>query len=272
MPRGSAAAAQARSVVIEVGNLPIRLWCDSPNFARLIEKRYSGFLSSSGDAVAEFEIELTPPAVNVEQQDVSVTWDSNQWRVEGTDFCTRWSPTTAHGLIQQAASIYSLDSILRIVHTLILARIGGFLLHASSSIRNGCVFLFSGASGAGKTTIVRLAPADVSLLSDDISCVIHRRDFYSAVGTPFYCGLGRPGENREAPIKTLYLLEQGSENKIEPVESAAAARGLLENILFFATDPELVKSVFETACEFVNQVPVRRLTFVRDTSVWDLIV
>jgi len=272
IPRGSAAAARARSVVIECANLPIRLWCDSPNFSQFIEERYSGFLSSSSDAVAEFEIELTLPAVNVEHEDISVTWDSGQWWIERTDFRARWNPTTAHGLIQQTASIYSLDSVLRIVHTLILARMGGFLLHASSAIRNGRVFLFSGVSGAGKTTIVRLAPPNTSLLSDDISCVIHRRDSYNAVGTPFYCELGRPGENLEAPIKTLYLLAQGSENRTESLERAAAVRGLLENVLFFASDPELVESVFETACEFVEQVPVRRLTFVPETSVWDLIV
>jgi hypothetical protein len=30
--------------------------------------------------------------------------------------------------------------------------------------------------------------------------------------------------------------------------------------------------VFDTAFEFVNHVPVRRLTFVPDSSVWELIV
>ena len=60
--------------------------------------------------------------------------------------------------------------------------------------------------------------------------------------------------------------------KIEPVVGVAAVRGLLENILFFARDPECVKLVFDTACEFANRVPVRRLTFVPDASVWRLIL
>lgn len=80
------------------------------------------------------------------------------------------------------------------------------------------------------------------------------------------------GENLKAPIDVLYLLAKGPENKIEPIEGADAVRGLLENILFFARDPEFVKMVFDSACDFAARVPVRRLTFVPDSSVWELIV
>jgi hypothetical protein len=51
-----------------------------------------------------------------------------------------------------------------------------------------------------------------------------------------------------------------------------AVRGLLENILFFARDPEFVKLVFDAAVEFATRVPIRRLTFVPDSRVWELIV
>ena len=62
------------------------------------------------------------------------------------------------------------------------------------------------------------------------------------------------------------------ENKIEPVAAAHAARGLLESILFFSQDPDLVNLVFLSACEFVSRVPVYRLAFVPDSRVWDMIV
>jgi len=52
------------------------------------------------------------------------------------------------------------------LHSLILARDGGFLVHAASAVRNGRAFLFAGVSGAGKTTIWRLAPPDVALLQN----------------------------------------------------------------------------------------------------------
>jgi len=43
----------------------------------------------------------------------------------------------------QNANPYSLDSVLRILHSLILAERGGFLLHAASAICNGRAYLFS---------------------------------------------------------------------------------------------------------------------------------
>ena len=269
---GVTAAAQTCSAVVEIGGLPIRLRCNDPAFVRQIQDRYAGYLSSSNNAKFDFEIELAPPGTKSEDEDVHVTWDSGRWLMRRGDFRAEWNPSTARGRIQQTINPYSLDSVLRIVHTLLLARQGGFLLHASSAIRNGRAFLFSGVSGAGKTTIARLAPPDASLLTDEISYVTREEGKYFAVGTPFFGELARVGENLRAPIEVLYLLAKGPQNKIEPIEGAEAVRGLLGNILFFAKDPEFVKMAFDTSFDFVSRVPVRRLTFVPDASVWELIV
>ena len=264
--------AAAANVVVEIGGLPIRLRCDDPAFIRMIIERYAGYVSSSNDASFEFDVELAPPDTESRDEDVRVTWDSGRWLMERGDFRAEWNPSTSRGRIQQTINPYSLDSVLRIVHTLLLARKGGFLVHASSAIRNGRAFLFSGISGAGKTTMARLAPPDAALLTDEISYVTRQDDGYFAVGTPFFGELARAGENLRAPIKTLYLLAKGPENKIEPVAGTDAVRGLLGNILFFARDTEFVKLVFDAACDFVSQVPVRRLTFAPDSRVWELIV
>jgi hypothetical protein len=269
---GVTTARQSCTVVVEIGGLPIRLRCADPSFARQIEQRYVGYVTSSVGAQFDFEIELIPAEAKPKDADVSVAWDSGRWLIERGDFRAEWDTSTARGKIQQTNNPYALDSVLRIVHTLLLAPEGGFLLHASSAIRNGRAFLFSGVSGAGKTTLARLAPSDVALLTDEISYVARRNGRYFAVGTPFYGELSRAGENLEAPIEAVYLLAKGPENKIEPIAGADAVRGLLGNLLFFARDPEFVKMVFDTACDFACQVPVQRLTFVPDASVWELIV
>jgi len=53
------------------------------------------------------------------------------------------------------------------------------------------------------------------------------------------------------------------------LSSADAVRWLMRNILFFAEDKALVKKLFATACDFVERVPICRLTFYPDARVWD---
>jgi hypothetical protein len=275
--------------------------------------------------------------------------------------------------VRQTVNPYSIDGVLRILHSLILARQGGFLVHAASVVRNGRAFVFAGISGTGKTTISRLAPPDVTLLTDEISyirgsglrtwdsgraeervsgarcqvsgvgsqeagagisdsrCKIQDSEYliadgrqptanidqtiprsesrtpnperrvsspesgtlrpesrvassesripspetrvpaFEAFGTPFAGELARIGKKVRAPLVTLFLLQQGPENRIEPVSEAQAVRELMRHVLFFAHDEELVGMIFQTVCDFVRRVPVRRLVFTKDASVWELI-
>jgi len=259
---------------IGIGGITVRLHVTDSTFLRMLDQRYAGFPSNDESADCEFEVELVAPRSLDDpaiEEDVCVRREDSTWIVTRGDFQAKWDPVARRGRIRQSANPYSIDSVLRIVHTLVLARQGGFLVHAASAVRNGRAFLFAGVSGAGKTTVSRLAPADATLLSDEISYVRREPGGYYAYGTPFAGELAKPGENLRAPLAALYLLGKGLENRIEPVPTAEAVRELMSNILFFAEDSELVQAVFQSACEFVEHVPVRRLTFVPDARVWEMI-
>ena len=268
---GLATGAERFDVGIAIGGLPIRICLNDAEFLRVLQERYAGFVTSPSGAKFEFEIDLAPPGLISEDEDVRVRLDSGRWCLDRGDFHAEWNASAARGRIRQTANPYSIDAVLRIVHTLLLAEEGGFLVHAASAVRNGRAFLFAGVSGAGKTTISRLAPEDAVLLTDEISYVRKQEGGYSAFGTPFTGELAKLGENIQAPIAALYLLAQGSENRIDPVRGTEAIRALLSNILFFAEDAELVRLVFEAACEFASRVPVYRLTFLPDARVWEMI-
>ncbi|MGB0035547.1 MAG: hypothetical protein WBP79_08750, partial [Candidatus Acidiferrales bacterium] len=53
---------------------------------------------------------------------------------------------------------YALDSLLRILLTMILLPRRGFLLHAATVVREGRAYVFMGRSGAGKSTVASLSP------------------------------------------------------------------------------------------------------------------
>jgi hypothetical protein len=265
------AAAAVHSVVVEIGGIAIRLVNDDVAFLRLLENRYSGFLSFGERAAVDLTVDLVPPGAISDQDDVRVVREASRWVAEREDFRFVWDAQSHTARIQQSANPYSLDGVLRIMHTLFLAREGGFLLHAASAVRKGRAFLFFGPSGAGKTTIARLAPSDATLLTDEISYVRREQAGYFAHGTPFTGELGKSGENISAPIAGLYHLVQASGNKRTVMDPAEAVRALLESVLFFAEDPELVKLVFQSACDVVTRVPVYKLEFKRDQSVWDIL-
>jgi hypothetical protein len=258
--------ASRKVTCVEIGGLPIALSTSDDGFHQLLRQRYAGFLSSSHP---EFELEFDLSRTNASDEDVRVRRDGEVWLLERGDFRARLDPRTGRGSVQQNSNPYSLDSVIRILHSLILAERGGFLLHAASAICDGQAYLFSGVSGAGKTTMTRLAPPDVTLLTDEISYLRPTVEGYAAFGTPFAGELARSGENCSAPISALFFLEQGPDNRIDELSSTQAVRRLMRNILFFAEDPELVNKLFVTACNFVSKVPVRRLTFYPDAKVWE---
>ena len=256
---------------IVIGGVRVGVNTSSAKFLDLLEERYSGFLAAPASADYEFDVELAAPVDGSPDDDVRVYRHEGDWRIERGDFRASFDPVARRGRIRQSANPYSIDSVLRIVHTLALAREGGFLMHAASALLADRACLFAGVSGAGKTTLSRLAPPRATLLSDEVSYVRREAGGYHACGTPFAGELARSGENVHAPLRAIYILEKGPENRVEPLGDADAVRAILANVLFFAHDPELVQAVFASAIELVERVPVRRLTFVPDARVWDLV-
>ena len=253
--------------VVQIGGIPIALHTSDHRFLAMLCERYAGFLSPSQPEL-ELDFDLIEPGP-VSDDDVRVYRDGRDWLLERGDFQARWDPLTGCGRVRQTSNPYALDSVLRILHSLVLSSRGGFLLHAASAICDGRAYLFSGVSGAGKTTLTRLAPSSVVLLTDEISYVRPISTGYCAYGTPFSGELAKAGENASAPVSALFFLEKGLENRVEELPPAEAVRRLMRNILFFAEDGELVEKLFATACDFVEKVPVRRLTFYPDSRVWN---
>jgi hypothetical protein len=276
MPRLSCAP---QSVTVEIGDIPILLKptrhlktsraglprssrgiLPAPEFCELLEGRYAGFLNPDADPTCQFEIQLDAKGLQ-----------GTLWSFQRGDFHATWDARARRGHIRQCPNPYSIDTVLRITHSLVLAEEGGFLVHAASAIRNKRAYLFAGVSGAGKTTMARLAPPDATVLTDEISYVRRIGNRYKAYGTPFAGELARVGANTSAPLETLYLLVQGPENRITPVPKIDAARALMRHVLFFAEEKEMVARVFDSVLEFVSHIDVAQLVFTPDARAWEMI-
>jgi len=272
IPRAGACASPAvLPLTIEIGGLPIRLNTADAEFRQLLAGRYSNFLASKSAPALEFEVESADSGPRAAEENLDVRCERGQWLLARNDFRASFDLRTRRGRLAFVPNPFAVDTLLRVVHSLLLAPAGGLLLHASGGIREGRGFLFSGVSGAGKTTMARVAPPDVRLLTDEISYVRRTAGGFRVFGTPFSGELGIQGENVSAPLAAIFLIEHGKENRMRLVPEPEAARRLMRNTLFFAREARLVDAVFSTVCELAGRVPVFRLEFRPEPRVWELI-
>lgn len=258
-------------LTVAVGGVPIRLTTVSEEYTHALARRFEGFLVADAAPLLDIDIDLAEPGSPDPDDDVSVTLDGDCWTIARSDCRAEVDWLARRGRIVQPAHAYATDTMLRVVHSVLLARQGGLLLHASSAIRNGRAYVFFGRSGAGKSTLVGMAPPDATVLSEEISYVRRDAGGYVGCGTPFTGELNRRGDNVEAPLAAAYLLVQGDSHRIEPMGPADGLRALLQCVLCFAGDDGVTRGAFTAACSLVEQVPVRRLVFRREPQVWDLI-
>ena len=263
---------------VRIGGISVRLRAASAEFNTLMVDRFRGFIGSVDTPDYIFDIDILPFTYTPDAPDelsdieVSVRREDEGWHLLRGDFEARWDPATRHGTARLRANPYALDSVLRILHTVLLAEQGGMLMHASSVVlADGRAFVCTGVSGAGKTTISRLAPPGAHILTDEMSFIRREADGYYAYGTPFAGELATPGENIRAPLAGVFLLAQGPDNRIDDLSPAEAIRAVMTNILYFAKDKALTAKVFDNAIALAACIPVRRLTFFPDARVWDMI-
>ena len=160
---------------------------------------------------------------------------------------------------------YPLDELI-FLHR--LAREEGLLLHACGVVRGREALLFSGPSGAGKTTIARLMQGtpDVRVLSDDRIALRPTESGFRAYGTPWH-GDAPLSLSDSAPLRAIHLIHHARGIEVEPLGGAAGAAAVLGNSFAPFHDPVSAERSLEVAAKLAARVPIVRLGFPKDERV-----
>lgn len=104
------------------------------------------------------------------------------------------------------------------------------LFHGSVIAVDGVAYLFTAASGTGKSTHVALWRklfGDRAVMVNDDKPLLHIGDVVTAYGTP-YDGKHKLSNRISVPLKAICILERASENSIVPVSKSDAYAMLIQ--------------------------------------------
>ncbi len=148
----------------------------------------------------------------------------------------------------------------------------GLILHASGISDAGQGIVFSGAPGAGKTTLAGIWEGcqGVRVLNDD-RCILRKNERQWWVYPVAGIGEVRPDSPAGAPLEAIFLISHAEENVVQREDISRAATSLMAHFSLPPYDPGAVDLGLALLEDLVTRVPVYQLGFVPDENVIDLI-
>ena len=146
----------------------------------------------------------------------------------------------------------------------------GLLLHGAGLLRGGAAHVFAGERGGGKSTIARNAPG-LQCMHEEKVAVRRREGRWWAYGVPVLDNSGDTGTNGMAPLACVYLIEKGPVLRKCSIGRKEALMALPPHVVLPIHDPIARGNMFENLFQLVEQVPVERLIFRKDSNVAEVI-
>lgn len=268
----------ADSIDIDIAGLVSQLRLPSEEWAQRLSERYIDFLAD-GRSAPSWHVDLV--------EDPSVSREIPGWiQHEGpvTDFHIAWFRgqinLDAHSAWVTAPSAdHAASAIERTIGYVCMQALPrdheALLLHAVGIVIDGRGFVFYGHSGAGKTTVARLAQGYGDVLSDENVVVQLDGGGVALCSTPFW-GHSTPPDliRRHAgrvPLAGLFSLVHAPSFALAPLAAGQAVSSLLTTEKVATERVESASAWLAVAGRIVKQAPVFRLSFPPTTELWSFL-
>ncbi len=165
-----------------------------------------------------------------------------------------------------------LEAIIRIAASLVLPHRDALILHSSSVEGPDGALVFSGVSGAGKSTISAMLAEHCNALklADELLLLVKEEDVWNVLVSPFNGIEGLPhGTTR--PLASLNFLVQAPEHRRSEITAPQAMNELCRHVVTYARAPSTSAKVLELVADIVTAVPSYELEFAKHPSVGEVL-
>ncbi len=136
----------------------------------------------------------------------------------------------------------------------------GIMMHASAVICNGKVILFTGVSGAGKSTQAGLwkEHAGADILSYDQALIFQQKKPVMVCGTP-WAGKENVYKSGMYPLHAIVLVEKAEENMATELSKGEAFSRIYLNNYLYPLNEEIENRYCDSISRLVSGIPVYEL-------------
>lgn len=257
----------------------VSCWCrtDSDDVARELRVRYSergGSRPRGATLTADIRVAQVPFDVSDPRGIIDITRDRAIMQGRGRmNMVYERRRHEAEIWVQADDLSYNLELCFRLMFAVLAVEGGGVMLHSGGVVRDARGYVFSGPSGAGKTTVAGLSGAlGYAVLSDDFNVLWVDDGGVTLWGVPFR-GMSCPLPTQEAvvPLRRLLWLCQDTGDRLEPVESVTAVGMLASQAPYVNLAPDLMGRLLDNCAEIVKRRPLERLHFTRSDAFWGIL-
>jgi len=165
------------------------------------------------------------------------------------------------------------ENLFRVVAAYRLFGQGALVMHSAAFTDRARGFLFCGRSGAGKSTLCGLADElDLEILSDELNAVMPSKESFELRAMPFAGDFGgAPKPHPPYPLTGLLGLSHGADPVVRGCSKAEAVSRIVASCPYINADPLLIDALTSRAAKLVQHVPLRVLSFAKDTRFWSVL-
>lgn len=159
-------------------------------------------------------------------------------------------------------------ALMNLYSTFIVHHQWGLLIHSSCIKDQEKAFIFTGQSGAGKSTVAELS-SPRTILSDEATVVKITSDEVKAFDSPFRSDTIPTFSEEPLDLGGIQLLEQSPTIQRIELEKAESVMKMLDKIFYWAYEPGETQKLFSLLQQLVQVVPVYNLKFQKNNAFWE---
>ncbi len=177
-------------------------------FKKNILKKYSGFIKKNNYKKIDYVINVVSTIT------IEIIYKKETGTYFFSTFCFKNSNTIE---TNYHISFSQFSVIIREALQKLLIKNNGFLLHGSAVAKNSMAYIFTGHSGAGKSTIMKLLSSCYKSLGDDSVIIKKENNKFYLYQTPLFEKNWLDKDYKKYEIKGIYFLKKAKQFKIERI-------------------------------------------------------